>query len=118
MGNRPNILFFLTDDHGQWASRCYGNRELFTPSMDHLAATGVRMLNAFTPCPVCSPARACAFTGRLPSQHGIHDWLQEWDVAREHPGLAGQITLPQLLRRAGYQTALTGKWHMGSRPEW
>ena len=49
--SRPNILVFLSDDHGQWASRPYGNRELVTPTLDHLARCGARMGNAFTPCP-------------------------------------------------------------------
>jgi len=108
---RPNILVILTDDHGQWASRCYGNSELSTPNLDFLAETGARMTNAFTPSPVCSPARACFFTGRLPSQHGIHDWIREdgdtrrW-MARERP-------LAAVLREAGYATGLTGKWHCG-----
>ena len=74
---QPNILLFLTDDHGQWAARCYGNAALPTPNLDRLAAEGVRFANAFTPSPVCSPARACLLTGRTPSQVGIHDWLQE-----------------------------------------
>jgi len=70
---RPNILVFLTDDHGQWAQHINGNSELVTPHMDRIATTGTRMTQAFTPSPVCSPARACFFTGRMPSQHGIHD---------------------------------------------
>ena len=65
----PNILVIMTDDHGQWASHCYGNSELVTPNMDFLAESGILMQNAFAICPVCSPARASFFTGRLPSQH-------------------------------------------------
>src|SRR5579864_9378258 len=55
---RPNILVFFTDDHGQWAQRAYGNTEIQSPHLDKLASRGVRMTRAFTPCPVCSPARA------------------------------------------------------------
>jgi choline-sulfatase len=109
--NPPNILVFLTDDHAQWAARCYGNSELVTPTFDFLAATGARMQNAYTPCPVCSPARASFWTGMTPSQHGIHDWIQE----PVHPKayLEGQETLAQVLQKAGYQTGFVGKWHCG-----
>ncbi len=119
---RPNILVFLTDDHGQWAQHAFGNAELLTPNLDRLAARGTRMTQAFTTCPVCSPARASFFTGRMPSQHGIHDWLYEKWTNEKKPGfippdLTGQILLPQLLQRVGYHTALIGKWHCGSSRE-
>jgi choline-sulfatase len=114
---RPNILVFFTDDHGQWAQRCYGNSELLTPNMDRLAARGTRMTRAFTPSPVCSPARASFFTGRMPSQHGIHDWLEESTDALTHPGLTDQTLISQPLKRAGYYTGLVGKWHCGREQE-
>ena len=115
--DRPNILVFLTDDHGQWAQHAYGNSELKTPNLDHLAARGIRMRQAFTTCPVCSPARASFFTGLMPSQHGIHDWLEEKTDALTHPGLTGQILISQLMKDAGYHTGLIGKWHCGRTPE-
>jgi len=110
---RPNILVFLTDDHGQWAQYGYGNSELVTPNLDRLAARGVRMTQCFTPTPVCSPARASFFTGRVPSQHGIHDYMEDGITEQEHPGLTGQTLLPELLQRSGYHTGLVGKWHCG-----
>jgi arylsulfatase A-like enzyme len=110
----PNILLFLTDDHAQWALGCYGNREIRTPSLDYLAQTGVQMRNAFTPTPVCSPARACLHTGQLASQHGIHDYLSSEDADIDaHNWLGDSITLAHLLHEAGYQTAQCGKWHLG-----
>lgn len=112
-----NIVLFLTDDHGAWANGCYGNSEIQTPTLDHLAATGIRFANAFTPTPVCSPGRACVMTGRTASQVGIHDWLQE---ARDDVGardwLADEKTLFQYFKEAGYHTALCGKWHLGINP--
>lgn len=63
------------DDQGIWAAGCYGNPEIRTPNIDRLAATGVRFENFFITIPVCSASRACFLTGRIPSQHGVHDFL-------------------------------------------
>lgn len=111
---RPNVLLVLTDDHAQWALGCYGNREIRSPSMDHLAATGVRMINAFTPSPVCSPARASLWTGKVPSQHGVHDYLGDAVVeAAGRPWMKDHVTLADRFHREGYATGLVGKWHLG-----
>jgi arylsulfatase A-like enzyme len=114
---RPNILVFLTDDHGQWLQQAYGNSEVHTPNMSRIARNGVRMNNAFTTCPVCSPARASFFTGRMPSQHGIHDWIEETKQAYAYPWLKDQTLISQLLQGAGYHTSLVGKWHCGEERE-
>lgn len=113
MARPPHILVFFSDDHGPWAMGCAGNHELHTPSMDHLAATGVYAPRAFTPCPVCSPARASFWTGRFPSAHGIHDYLasNKPELTKDHPGIRGQENLAQALQAAGYQTGICGKWH-------
>lgn len=108
---RPNVLVILVDDHAQWASHLYGNSELRTPSLEYLASTGLVMQNAFTPCPVCSPARASFFTGRIPSQHGIHDFIATGFPEYALGWMDREITLPQLLQDKGYETALLGKWH-------
>ena len=110
--SRPNVLVFLTDDHGPWAGNCFGAKELRTPTLDWLASAGTRMTAAYTPCPVCSPARASFWTGTLPSQHGIHDWINEPKFP--DVGLSGERTLAELFQSAGYQTGFVGKWHCGA----
>ena len=74
-GKKPNVLFILTDDQGIWSMGCYGNSEIQTPNLDKLAKQGVRFDNFFCTSPVCSPARASLLTGKIPSQHGILDYL-------------------------------------------
>lgn len=113
--DKQNIILVMNDDLAEWALGCYGNPEIHTPTLDYLATTGVQMTNAFTPTPVCSPARACSLTGRMASQHGIHDYLVSGDPSiHNHPWLQDEVTLAQLLSKAGYQTAHCGKWHLGN----
>lgn len=114
MSNRPNIVLFLTDDHGAWANGCYGNGEVRTPTLDALAALGTRFVNSYTPTPVCSPARANLLTGKTASQVGIHDWLEEEKPEiGERDWLGETRTLFDTLSAAGYHCGLSGKWHLG-----
>ena len=106
----PNILVVMGDDHGRWAMPRYGLPELDTPNLDWLAERGVVFDQAFSPAPVCSPARASFHTGRTPSQHGVHDFLSS---AEEFGSdwLDGETLLGERLQKLGYRTALIGKWH-------
>jgi choline-sulfatase len=116
----PNILFILSDDQGCWAMHCAGNLEIKTPHLDRLAVTGMRFENFFCVSPVCSPARASILTGRIPSQHGVHDWLRAGNssVETERGGrltqyLKDQPAYSDYLAQAGYVCGISGKWHLG-----
>lgn len=114
LGRTPNIVFILSDDQGAWAMGCAGNKEVKTPNLDRLAATGMRFDNFFCASPVCSPARASLMTGKIPSQHGVHDWIREGNVGeRAVPYLQGHPTYVETLADNGYICGLSGKWHLG-----
>jgi choline-sulfatase len=114
---RPNIVFLYTDDQARWGLGAYGNREIKTPHLDHLARSGAIFRNAFTVTPVCSPSRAALMTSLYPSELGIFDWI---DPTKEPElGLApSAITWPELLKGSGYAAMLAGKWHLGTRDEY
>ena len=112
--NRPNIVFILSDDQGPWAAGCYGNAEIRTPAIDRIAQTGMRFDNFFVATPVCSPSRATFLTGRIPSQHGVHDWIREGNVGASAAAyLAGEVAYTDILADNGWVCGLSGKWHLG-----
>ena len=112
---KTNVVFILTDDHGAWALNCYGCKDIRSPNVDRLAAGGARFTRAYACTPVCSASRATYMTGRLPSHHGVQDYLQPEDSfgPTTHEFLRGQPTFSAALARAGYTVGLSGKWHLG-----
>lgn len=112
---RPNILFILSDDQGQWAMGCSGNTEIRTPHLDRLASRGAWLENFFCASPVCSPARASLLTGTIPSRHGVHDYLDGHEAgAGGIDYLHGQRLFTDVFVEAGYNVGLIGKWHLGA----
>jgi len=113
MFTAPNILLILTDQHRLSAVGAYGNTVCQTPHIDQLAGDGIRFENAYTTCPVCSPARATIMTGQYPNTHGItsnvHNIGCTINEIRDQPGL-----LSRRLQAAGYSLGYTGKWHLGT----
>lgn len=120
----PNILLLVTDDQGAWA---LGSRmpELHTPALDRLQREGMTFEHFFCASPVCSPARASLTTGRMPSAHGVHDWIRPEALARASAPAApfapdflervtGADSLAEMLSRDGYRCGMVGKWHLGS----
>ena len=111
---QPNVIFILTDDQGPWAAGCCGNDEVRTPNIDRLAETGVRFENFFCTSPVCSPARASLMTGRIPSAHGVHDWIRDGNMPPTSAKyLEGLTCYTDVLGANGYNVGLSGKWHLG-----
>ena len=116
--SRPNILFILADDMAQWAAHTYGNPEIYTPNIDRLAAEGLKFTNAFCNTPVCSASRATILTGRLPSQHGVHDWISGGNGCDGYPGeyyTLREIAYTDILALNNYTCAISGKYHLGDQ---
>ena len=104
---RPNILLVTADDLGEQLS-CYGEKNIATPQLDTLAAEGVRFANAYCAQSSCSSSRSSLLTGLWPHQNG-QVGLANGAFLRMHPG---QVTLPALLKKAGYRTGIIGKLHV------
>jgi arylsulfatase A-like enzyme len=105
----PNVLVFITDQQSADAISCAGNRDLHTPAMDHLAATGVRFEHAFCTYPVCIPSRESMLTGRMPLALGYRQWGDP--IAPEFR----EQELGHLFREAGYECVYGGKLHTPGR---
>jgi arylsulfatase A-like enzyme len=104
-GAKPNILLIMTDQQYARAMSCEGFPGISTPSMDTLAAHGVRFRNAFCAFPLCVPSRASIFTGRMPHEIGIDQ--------NTSPTISASLPMVgRVLANAGYDVAYTGKWHI------
>ncbi len=114
----PNIVFIMADDLGYADLSCYGRRDFTTPNIDRLAGEGMRFLQAYANSAVCSATRTALITGRY--QYRLPVGLEEpIGSANDRIGLPpDHPTLPSLLRKAGYGTALIGKWHLGRLPKY
>jgi len=116
---RTNVVMFMTDDHGAWATGAYGCPDMHTPNINRLAAGGAQFTRAYSCTPVCSPSRMTFMTGSLPSTHGVQDWLLPEDSfgGGSRRWLDGHLTYSEILKRRGYTLGMSGKWHMGHDDE-
>ena len=107
--NQYNIVYIMTDDHTAQMMSCYGSHVVETPNLDRIANDGVIFTNSFVANSLSGPSRACMLTGKHSHANGFTD-----NTTCVFDG--SQQTMPKLLQRAGYQTAIIGKWHLISLP--
>ena len=106
---RPNIVFIMSDDHAYQAISAYDNSLIETPNIDRIAKMGMLFTNASVTNSICAPSRATILTGKHSHKNGKVDNVSPFDTTN--------VTFPQLLQKAGYQTAMFGKLHFGNNPK-
>lgn len=118
MAAKPNIIVIICDDLGYGDLACYGHPHIKTRNLDRMAQEGIRYTSFYSAAPVCSPSRVGLLTGRSPNRSGVYDWIPasrpggKRPDAREQVHLkADAVTIPKILKQAGYATCLSGKWH-------
>lgn len=114
--SRPNIIYIMTDDLGYADLSCYGRKDYPTPNLDKLAAEGMKFMNAYAAAPVCTPTRTAFMTGRYPARTAI-GLLEPWVPSKRDSAIGLSVyenSVAAQLKKAGYETALIGKWHLGA----
>lgn len=118
---KPNVVIFLVDDMGWTDLGCFGSDFYQTPNIDQLASEGIRFTNSYSSCTVCSPSRASVMTGKYPARLHLTDWIEghnypwaelevpDWTMFLD----SAEFTMAEAFKKAGYQTAHFGKWHLG-----
>ncbi|HEY6168292.1 MAG TPA: sulfatase-like hydrolase/transferase [Verrucomicrobiae bacterium] len=125
---RPNVLLIVSDDQGYPDLGCIGTKPILTPNLDRLAAEGVRATSFYVTWPACTPSRGSILTGRYPQRNGLYDMVRNDMVNYGHrytpeeyalsPEMTlgldpHEITIGDVLKKAGYRTGVVGKWDMG-----
>lgn len=112
---KPNMILILTDDQGYSDLGCFGGKHVETPRIDQMAQEGARLTSFYMAGPVCTPSRAALMTGSYPKRVGMAENVL---VAGDAKGLnPSELTIAEVLKSAGYKTAMFGKWHLGDQPE-
>lgn len=115
MDKKPNVIFIMTDDQGYGDLGCMGSDFIRTPNIDRLAENGIRFTSMYSASPVCSPSRAALLTGLYPGNAGVRAILAGH---RRASGLTPEVpTIAAALKKEGYATGISGKWHLGLKDE-
>jgi arylsulfatase A-like enzyme len=130
---KPNIVFILADDLGWRDLSNEGSTYYESPHIDRIAKEGMKFTRGYATCQVCSPSRASILTGKYPTNHGITTWIgdragEAWRGTQRNDShlppeydrnlRASEITLAEVMKKAGYKTFFAGKWHLGSKGSW
>ena len=110
--DKPNIVVILCDDLGYGDLECYGHPHIKTPNLNRMAQEGIRLTDCYSAAPVCSPSRVGLLTGRSPNRAGIYNFIPG---GRDIYMRASEVTIPQLLKKGGYATCMSGKWHCNGK---
>jgi len=113
---KPNVILIMADDLGYGDLSCYGSGKIRTPVLDELAAGGVRLTGFYSGATVCTPSRMALLTGCYPARIGWPGGVMGHKMS-PRTGLSARVrTMAEVFKEAGYQTALSGKWHLGEAP--
>jgi len=130
---KPNVVFILADDLGWRDLSNEGSTYYESPYIDRIAREGMKFTRGYATCQVCSPSRASILTGKYPTNHGITTWIgdragEAWRGTRRNDShlppeydrnlRASEMTLAEVMKKAGYKTFFAGKWHLGSKGSW
>ena len=114
---RPNVVLIMADDLGYSDLSCYGSRTIRTPILDKLASDGIRLTSFYAGCTICTPSRMALLTGAYARRAGWAGGVVGYGIKPQNGLSPAAVTIGEVFKDAGYQTALIGKWHLGdTRP--